>query len=107
MIVKEQVSLKSYNTFGIDVNAAFMAAFSTVEELLELIREPEFKTRSKLVLGGGSNILFTRNFEGLVIKNNLPGITITDEDNNVALVTAGAGVRWHSLVTWCIDKGLG
>jgi UDP-N-acetylmuramate dehydrogenase len=58
-------------------------------------------------LGGGSNILFTKDFDGLVLRNNIPGIEISEERDKLTLVRAGAGVNWHELVTWCVDKGLG
>jgi len=107
MDVKQNVSLKTYNTFGIDVQAAFMTCFSSVEEISEILNNPSFNKMPKLVLGGGSNILFTKDFEGLVLKNDIPGIVVTEERDDNVLVTAGAGVKWHSLVTWCIEKGLG
>ncbi len=107
MNLQQDVSLKSYNTFGIDVNAAFMAEFNTRQELISLIKDGSCKDLPKLILGGGSNILFTKNFNGLVLKNNIPGIEIYDDRGEVVLVKVGAGVKWHSLVTWCIGKGLG
>ncbi len=107
MNIQQDVSLKSYNTFGIDVKAAFMAEFINPQELISLINNSTYSNLSKLVLGGGSNILFTKNFEGLVLKNNIPGIEIIEDRGEDVLVKAGAGVKWHSLVTWCIDKGLG
>jgi UDP-N-acetylmuramate dehydrogenase len=107
MNIEHEVSLKDYNTFGIDVKASFMAGFTTIDELSGILSESTFNNIPKLVLGGGSNILFTKDFKGLVLKNNIPGIRIAEDRDHEVLVTAGAGVKWHSLVTWCIDKGFG
>lgn len=107
MNILRQVSLKQYNTFGIDVTGEAFAPFSSKEELQELINHSEFRQKPKLVLGGGSNILFTRSFEGLVLKNNIPGINVVSENDETVHVRAGAGVNWHQLVLWSVDRGLG
>jgi len=67
----------------------------------------EFKNLIKLVIGGGSNILLTKDFDGLVIKNSIPGINIIDEDKSTILIQAGAGVIWNDLVLFCVDKNFG
>lgn len=105
MVVQKNVSLKPYNTFGIDVKANFFSQFTSQDELSELLSNSEFKNIPKLILGGGSNILFTRDFEGVVLKNNIPGIAVVSEDENGWKVKAGAGINWHSLVLYCIEKG--
>ncbi len=107
MNILRQVSLKKYNTFGIDVNAAAFAEFENAETLQQLISDPEFRQAPKLVLGGGSNILFTRDYEGLVLKNNIPGIEIISEDDDEVRIRAGAGENWHRLVAWSVEQGLG
>jgi UDP-N-acetylmuramate dehydrogenase len=107
MLVRQNVSLKPYNTFGIDVRASYLAAFDSTVKLRELLNDHTYQSIPKLILGGGSNILFTRNFEGLVLKNEIPGITVLNEDGNRVLVEAGAGVIWHALVTWSINHNLG
>lgn len=99
--VLENISLKKYNTFAIDVNAAFFASFKDIDELGELL---ELKKTQTFILGGGSNILFTKNFDGLVLKNELAGIEKIKEDNDHVYVRAGAGVNWHSLVLHCIEN---
>ncbi|MBL0343021.1 MAG: UDP-N-acetylmuramate dehydrogenase [Bacteroidetes bacterium] len=105
MNLKENISLKQYNTFGIDVLASYFATFSNTAELATLLSDFSTQQLPKLVLGGGSNILFTRNFDGLVLKNEIQGIEVIEEDASGWLVKAGAGINWHSFVTWCIDKG--
>ena len=106
MQILENIPLKKYNTFGIDVCAASFANFNTVDELSELLEVNKQKTenRKPLILGGGSNILFTKNFDGLVLKNEIAGIEKINEDDEYVYVRAGAGVNWHSLVLHCIKN---
>lgn len=107
MIIQENISLKKYNTFGIDASAKYFASFNTVatlEEALEFKRLLTLNTqRSTLILGGGSNILFTKNFDGLVLKNEMKGIEKIQEDDEFVYVKAGAGVNWHEFVLFCIQ----
>ena len=107
MKILENISLKAYNTFGIDVKAETAAHISNENDLKELLGQKEFYTASRLVVGGGSNILLTKDFKGLVIKNEIPGINIVDEDSSTILVEAGAGVEWHKLVMFCVEKNYG
>jgi UDP-N-acetylmuramate dehydrogenase len=105
--VSENVSLKPYNTFGIDVSAAFFATFNSVEELQLLLQTNVVKQNSHLVMGGGSNMLLTKNFDGIVLKNSIQGIEILDEDANTVHVKVGAGEVWHHFVMWAVNKNLG
>ena len=105
-IIKNK-SLKSYNTFGIDCNSSFFARINTLKDLEELYQHPLFKSQKKLILGGGSNILFTSNYEGLVIKNEIKGIEIKKETNDVVEVKIGAGVNWHEFVTYAVNNKWG
>jgi len=104
MQIRENVSLKNYHTFGIDVYARYFASFSSVEQLDQLLQEPLVSNTSHLVLGGGSNILFTRNFEGVILRNEQMGIEVVDEDDAHMYVKAGAGENWHKLVLYCVEK---
>lgn len=101
---QKNVSLKPYNTFGIDVSAQFFCEVSNEQEVLELLLSDEFKQNTCLFLGGGSNVLFTKNVEGLVVKNNLKGITVTPYDSAHVLVTAASGENWHQVVMWCVAQ---
>lgn len=103
-ILQENVSLKAYNTFGIDVNAHYFAELKTEEDLQALFSLSIVKTQKLLILGGGSNLLFTKDFEGLVIKVAIPGISNEVQGDEVT-VTAGAGVVWNDLVNYCVAKG--
>ncbi len=98
----ENASLKPYNTFGIDAKARWLAAFATRDELAELIAWGG--DRSRLVLGGGSNILLTRDVDGLVLRNVIGGIELVDEDEDYVYVRAGAGESWHGFVEYCIGR---
>ncbi len=102
MQIQENISLKPYNTFGIDINARYFAAFTSISELSELIHEPA--TGNKLVLGGGSNILFIKDVDGLVMKNEIKGIDKIKEDDEYVYVRAGAGENWHQFVLHCIEN---
>jgi UDP-N-acetylmuramate dehydrogenase len=99
----ENASLKPYNTFGIDVRARWLAEFATREELGELIAWAG--NRSLQVLGGGSNILLTRDVDGLVLPNRIGGIELVDEDEDYVYVRAGAGENWLGFVEYCIGRG--
>lgn len=109
MNVQENISLKTFNTFGIDVTTKYFASFDSVDQLHELLEFNQRSTandqRSTLILGGGSNILFTKDFDGLVLKNELVGIKEIKEDAHHVYVQAGAGVNWHHFVLHCIHNG--
>ena len=104
MLVQENISLKELNTFGINVYARYFAPFNTVDELHELLDSPLTIHHSPLILGGGSNILFTKNYDGLVLKNDITGIKIIKEDEHHVYVQAGAGENWHRFVLHCINN---
>lgn len=105
MDIRQNYPLRDFNTFHIDVSARYFAAFNTLEEACELLSSERFGNERKLILGGGSNILFTGNFNGLVMKNDLKGIGLVKEDNEHYYVKAGAGENWHLFVMHCISKG--
>lgn len=108
MEILQNISLKPYNTFGMDVTAASFAVFKTTDEAAELVelyqQSNTGKGQNMLVLGGGSNILFTQNFNGIVVKNEITGIEKTGEDEKHVYVKAGAGVNWHQLVMHSIEN---
>jgi UDP-N-acetylmuramate dehydrogenase len=106
MIIQQDFPLKQFNTFGIDVKARLFVSFESEVQLQEILRLPEVQGQPKLVLGGGSNILFTKDFEGVVLKNNITGIQQEPFDEEHTLVTAGAGESWHDLVLYALEQGL-
>ena len=103
-MIRKHVSLKSYNTFGIDVRAAQFSAFSNADELKACIQRAEY---SPWILGGGSNVLFTDDFAHCVLKNEIFGISTIMQNAETQTIRVGAGVNWHNLVTWCMVKDLG
>lgn len=105
MQIQENISLKPYNTFGIDAMARLFATFSNADELAELLtKDSQLRT---LILGGGSNILLTNHFDGLVLKNEIKGINEVHEDNEYVYVKVGAGGNWHQFVLHCINRNWG
>ncbi len=107
MKLQSDYSLKAYNTFGIDAKAKLFVQFDSVEELQELLQMPELKHEEKLVLGGGSNVLFTKDFDGLVMLNAIKGIKVVGEDNKHIYVKAGSGEVWHNFVLYTLEHNLG
>jgi UDP-N-acetylmuramate dehydrogenase len=105
MNLQQNYPLKKYNTFGINAFARYFAGFSSVEELIQLSEKKN--ALSKLILGGGSNILFTKDYDGLVLKNKIDGINIVSEDDEFVFINAGAGVKWHHFVMHCVGLNLG
>ena len=103
MNIQENISLKPYNTFGIEASSKLFSDFNSVKELQEILDSP-YKTEPRLVLGGGSNILLTQNFNGLTLRNNLKGIEIVKEDDSHVWVKSQGGENWHDFVLWCIDN---
>jgi UDP-N-acetylmuramate dehydrogenase len=100
--ITENASLKKLNTFGIEAEARYLASFSNLEELRELLNHGREKSLPLFVLGGGSNILLTQNINALVIKNELKGISLSEENETHYIVEAAAGEVWHRFVMECI-----
>ncbi len=107
MFFQENFSLKDYNSFGINARAKYFAAFNSaqkLEEILEAKSRLAVGNKETLILGGGSNILFTKDFEGVVIKNELAGIEVVKQEAGAIYVKAGGGVNWHQFVVYCINN---
>lgn len=102
MQIQQNKSLKQYNTFGINAIAKEYAEFESVEDLKQIDLQ-----KNHLILGGGSNILFTKNVDGLVLKNNIREIEVVKETEEHVIIKAGAGENWHQLVLYTVDRGLG
>lgn len=102
--ITTHVNLKKLNTFGIEAFGDYYVEINKIDDLLQLINHPTYTSNQKLILGGGSNLLFTGNFKGLVIKNNLKGIELISENENEVVVKSAAGEVWHDFVLWCIDN---
>ncbi len=106
-MIQENISLKQYNSFGIEAIARYYAPVTTIDALREMkIVYDQLPVKELMVLGGGSNILLTKSFNGLVLKNDIGGIQQIDEDDEYVYLQAGAGVNWHSFVLHCIANNL-
>ena len=103
--IQKNFSLKSFNTFGIDVKARYFVRVTGVQDLYDLLMDEALKTIPTLMLGSGSNILFTRDFPGLVLQMAIEGIEKIKENDRYVWIKAGSGVNWHTLVVYCIDHG--
>lgn len=104
------ISLRPYNTFGVDVRAAHLFHLKSPDQLLELLDFPGFIRMSGnmsqlLVLGQGSNILFTGDFAGVVVRDEITGIKVIDEDESSVVIEAGSGVIWNDLVDFAVSRG--
>ncbi len=105
MLIQDNISLKSYNTFGIDVQAKQFVSVSNTKQLIQVLKaHPNTK---KLLLGGGSNMLLTQDIEQLVIHLNLKGKTEISKSEKHVLIEANAGENWHDFVLWSIEQGFG
>ncbi len=107
LTIQSNVSLKAHNTFGIDVMAKYLVETTTESDIHTLLQLPNFQNTPKLILGGGSNLLFTQNFDGLVVKLELKGIEVINETDDYVWVKAGAGENWHDLVMYCVERNYG
>ena len=103
MKFQENISLKKFNTFGIDVDARYFGAFGDEDQLAEMLDDELLSKQKLLILGGGSNLLLTQKFNGIVLKNEMKGIELLSQDDSHYIVKAHAGEVWHHFVMHCID----
>lgn len=103
--IKKNYNLSKLNTFGVKAEAKFFAEVGSEEELIKLFNLPEFKQNQKFFLGGGSNVLFTKDFDGVVVLNQLKGMEILKDGSSVAVVRAMGGEIWHDLVQFAVIRG--
>ncbi len=106
MIIQENVSLLPFNTFGIEANARYFAEYSTLKELFEVLKSDIFKTNKFIHIGSGSNLLYTTDYDGIVLHSVNQKISIISENANDVIVEAAAGVIWNDLVAFCVEKNL-
>jgi len=102
MKIYKNTSLKKYNTFRVDVKTKYLAIAKTIEDIKKILNE--FKDEKLLILGGGSNILLTNDWNGLVLIPNLKGINIVKEDKEYVYIEVGAGEIWDEFVRYCVKN---
>lgn len=107
MEILQNYNLSKLNTFGINVNAKFFVGIKEERELIELFSNSIFLENKKFFLGGGSNILFTKDFDGIVVKVSLQGKKVLEENEKTVLLEVSAGENWHDLVTYAVDNNWG
>ncbi|MCL4118520.1 UNVERIFIED_CONTAM: hypothetical protein GTU68_048911 [Idotea baltica] len=102
----ENYNLSSYNTFGVDSNAKFFTTINNYKCFCQLIKETSYKNAPKLVLGGGSNLIFSSKiYNGFVISNKVRGINVLSETKNEIILKVGGGENWHGLVCYTLENG--
>ena len=99
-------SLKNHNTFGINVEAKYFSTFNSMIELKEILKINLHKKEKFFILGSGSNILLTKDFDGFILHNKIEGICIIEDNENDIIVEVGSGVVWHDFVMWSVNQEL-
>jgi len=100
-------SLKSFNTFHINSKARLLGTISSEREAIELFQSSSYRQQPSLILGSGSNILFTKDYDGLVIKNELKGIELSSENDQYVTVKVASGELWHPFVLYAVERNWG
>ena len=104
-LFRRDVPLHRFNTFGLPARAAWFAAIETPAQLAALIAAPEWRYLQRFVLGGGSNLILTGDFDGLVLHVRIAGRELVVENDDTWVVRAGAGENWHAFVCWTLEQG--
>lgn len=104
--VEHNASLRALNTFGLPALAARLVRVRSESEVRRLVDDPALGRARKLILGGGSNLVFTRDVDALVVRVEIPGLRVLEQTATHAIVEVGAGESWHALVRWTLDQGL-
>jgi len=107
MEVKENIDLFPFNTFGVHASARYLVTVTSADDLREVLESDLFHQHRRLILGGGSNILLTGDFDGLVIRNAFTGIEVVGEDQQTVQLKVGSGENWHGLVMHCVARDFG
>lgn len=105
--IKENISLKNYNTFGIEAKSRYFVECSSINEILDFIEIHKKQTLPLMILGGGSNVLFTKDYDGYVLRPAIKGIEIVKETEDHIILKVGAGEDWDEFVGYCVDNNWG
>ena len=106
MDFEKNISLRKLNTFGVNVKCKFYCKVQSEKEMVSVINSEEYNNNSHLILSGGSNVLFLKDYDGLIIQNEIKGKQITEEKSESTILRVGAGENWHQFVLWSIKNGL-
>lgn len=104
MNIQQNISLKPYNTFGIDAKAKYFAEYNSLDELKEILCSDILKENRYLHIGGGSNLLFLNDFDGIILHSKINSIEKIDENNDFLWLKAGSGVIWDDFVAYCVSR---
>lgn len=107
ILISEKISLKNYNTFGINAYSRYFAQANSTNEIINALRWAEENNQQLLLLNGGSNVLLTKDWDGLTLKINLKGIQITERSEDFVCVKAQSGENWHDFVQWTLNQDFG
>ena len=102
----ENFSLKKLNTFRINAKTKFFTEFDSVVELKDILNSNIYKNNKTFIIGGGSNILLTQDYDGLIMQHKIIGICILEDNENNIIVEVGGGVNWHEFVMWSVSQEL-
>ncbi|MBT1705206.1 UDP-N-acetylmuramate dehydrogenase [Chryseosolibacter indicus] len=105
--ISQNVDLLPYNTFKIRATARYFTSVSNVDDVKSIFDSELFQKHKHLIIGGGSNLLLTGDFNGLVIKNDIKGINVVQENEDTIMLKVGAGENWHKFVMYCVDRNYG
>lgn len=105
LTIEREVNLKPFNTFGLPAVARRLVRIRSDGDVRRVVDHPELGLAPKFVLGGGSNIVLTRDVDAVVLKVEVPGLRLLEEREDAWIIEAGAGVAWHELVRWSIEQG--
>jgi UDP-N-acetylmuramate dehydrogenase len=103
-MIYKNFSLKRYNTFGLDYKTRTFAEISSEDQLVSLIKETDTSGNYCFILGSGSNILLTKDFDNLIIHSVIEGIQIEEKNTRYVIISSGSGVKWDDLVSWCVNR---
>ena len=106
MEFEKNISLRKLNTFGINVKCKLYCKVRSEKEIISVINSEEYKNNPHLILSGGSNVVFLKDYEGLIIQNKIKVKEIIEEKSESTILRIGAGENWHKFVLWSINNGL-